>query len=1097
MLASIRFEDFQERELLVPSGLLHVGAYIACGLIVGQLYLVFLRLYNQVEQAITGYLKAARRWKLPARAVAFFVPRATSLYVLVLIVQFLVLLWGGSFEDGYDGQDFSRLDELDRAMAEGLAFFWVALPFILAIIQRRRISQKFSLMTHVALLWPVILVADMAKSALFDLASGAGGDGQSHSLLLGGSEIMVEHFPNMFSLPLGLGYFDAATFPEVVVFGTIGLFLAAVSFTASLHWPIVRPRSSDSKAKSLSIVPDADDYIDDDGYLARLDDFLKGSNAGVIGITGLRGAGKSALMRAVERAFEEDQCVVWTVAPVRPDKESDLSYLRSVCRTVCLKTIDDARSALYGRPGPATRAFMEFLRRLAKPLLIMVAIVLGLFTVELTSNIGGAAGKGSSPRISTPLFFMIGGHEVPIEDPRLVAGFQRMIDEELDAIDWLLRKIDNMERSSSEGSFVVAPARDGTGFELVGGDSDQFGDGLAEHQAVLSSKHVDIFRPSSGDQAEGEKRVHGLEPLSIQVTAEALAAIGVVVDAGIHADLTLSKPRNAAVLLLRDLYVGGRDHAEFDSGSSTLSIRDEALVRHLSQAMFRGYPGLKQELGVLHRNLRGVLSVRDNLATEPGLATSLLLHAYLDAAVELEFTPDAPVIQGARDVAGLTGADMSRLHAALTDYKTLLENGARATRRHFDEARLLDDSWLPYLTVLRDVPSIWKNVLLIALVLLIAPHVITLLNFVFRVVTNYPKLLLMRESEKFLEELEYSASKQSSSGFNIRGVFSFSGSRSLASRSMTLQSLTDRYQEYVSVILPFYNGKLILMVDELDKMSDPEDVRNVILQLKGALFQHGCYYVMSLSQDCARAFRGRLTEGRDIFESTFDDILDIRRIQTGTARNMIRKRLGDENGISDDLLNVLIAFCGAIPREIVRLVREPALADGLEEKDGRRLVLDLFRAEVTRWRGQLEETPFPGGEIVALRQCCRTVLDLTQLESEALWPTTEAPETDDPSANNPVQAALWEALDVIEPAGRRETMIRAGAPEGLTNIRGRDRHLELQACLRLMILEVLARTYWNEGVVSEDQLDRTIDIVRLLMDQTQVAEEEIRHMLAA
>ena len=158
-------------------------------------------------------------------------------------------------------------------------------------------------------------------------------------------------------------------------------------------------------------------------------------------------------------------------------------------------------------------------------------------------------------------------------------------------------------------------------------------------------------------------------------------------------------------------------------------------------------------------------------------------------------------------------------------------------------------------------------------------------NFVIRAPLNGRLLALIRASEEFLEFLDYCEGSESSHGLSLRG-FSYGARRVLTSRALTLQSLTDHYLGYVRTLREHYNGKLIVVIDELDKVTDPNQVLDLLLEIKGALFEEGCYYIISISEDATRAFRGRLTEGRDIFESSFDDIVAIDRMPADTARLM-------------------------------------------------------------------------------------------------------------------------------------------------------------------------------------------------------------------
>jgi len=92
-------------------------------------------------------------------------------------------------------------------------------------------------------------------------------------------------------------------------------------------------------------------------------------------------------------------------------------------------------------------------------------------------------------------------------------------------------------------------------------------------------------------------------------------------------------------------------------------------------------------------------------------------------------------------------------------------------------------------------------------------------------------------------------------------------------------------------ICKHYNGKLIIAIDELDKVHDVTQVQGLLSEIKGALSVEGTYYLLSISEDAASSFRTRLFAGRDIFESTFDEIYEVTPMDLAGAEAMLQARI--------------------------------------------------------------------------------------------------------------------------------------------------------------------------------------------------------------
>jgi hypothetical protein len=300
----------------------------------------------------------------------------------------------------------------------------------------------------------------------------------------------------------------------------------------------------------------------------------------------------------------------------------------------------------------------------------------------------------------------------------------------------------------------------------------------------------------------------------------------------------------------------------------------------------------------------------------------------------------------------------------------------------------------------------------------------------------------------------------------------------MTARSLTLESLTARYLDFVQTILTYYNNKIIIVIDELDKVVDPMHVRDFLLELKGALFGKGCFYLISISEDAARAFRGRLAEGRDIFESTFDYVVEIDRMSPDAAAGMIQKRLAKSNkapNFSDDAVLLLTVFGGGIPREIIRHFSDICLTPAFAKRvPPRQLALSLFHRALDEWEDQLPDSHLPGEKIVGLREPAASMrAAISGLGLRGPWPIM-------------LRRTLSQILMVVDP----ERLFLTGAEEsGDEPSRERARKIikEVQRVVWLMVLDVVMTDFWNRQREWRNTARRALDAAVVLPDKPALA----------
>ena len=158
-------------------------------------------------------------------------------------------------------------------------------------------------------------------------------------------------------------------------------------------------------------------------------------------------------------------------------------------------------------------------------------------------------------------------------------------------------------------------------------------------------------------------------------------------------------------------------------------------------------------------------------------------------------------------------------------------------------------------------------------------------------------------------------------------------SSQMKTRSLSLPGLTSQYITYVQQLLDVLPDKLIICIDELDKITDLDGVRSILREIKGGLYVKGCFYVISLSEDVLQAFGGRLSSTRDIFESTFDEVFSISRLDVESCKKVLERRLEASRpdscafgAATEDVMILCAVLSSGIPRDLVRNLRECVLA---------------------------------------------------------------------------------------------------------------------------------------------------------------------------
>nr|VFK66377.1 MAG: AAA ATPase domain-containing protein [Candidatus Kentron sp. UNK]VFK72004.1 MAG: AAA ATPase domain-containing protein [Candidatus Kentron sp. UNK] len=145
----------------------------------------------------------------------------------------------------------------------------------------------------------------------------------------------------------------------IYLYGGFRFTIPATILLISGYWLFQRLRRSPVEPPEKSGAERADSiqsrvahYVDVHGLSERLVNAVKDSDGGVFGVTGVRGAGKSALTRHVRSRLKPHCFTLESTAPVRHDQ--DMGFLIALCRQVCQKILEDLAPILQG--GDEARA---------------------------------------------------------------------------------------------------------------------------------------------------------------------------------------------------------------------------------------------------------------------------------------------------------------------------------------------------------------------------------------------------------------------------------------------------------------------------------------------------------------------------------------------------------------------------------------------------------------------------------------------------------------------------------------------------------------------------------------------------------------------
>jgi hypothetical protein len=202
-------------------------------------------------------------------------------------------------------------------------------------------------------------------------------------------------------------------------------------------------------------------------------------------------------------------------------------------------------------------------------------------------------------------------------------------------------------------------------------------------------------------------------------------------------------------------------------------------------------------------------------------------------------------------------------------------------------------------------------------------------------------------------------------GKGVVGRFGLSRGRELVERPVTLSSLIHDFRELTRLAGEAADpAPVIIAVDELDKLTDHDKVRQLLRDIKGIFGVQNVHFLVSVSHEAARALNLNGLEERNEFNSSFDVVVELEPVGVAALEAMLVERrgwLGEPTSA-----RALAVLSAGIPREAIRL-GELVLAASPElvRAGARDAVPAAMRAEALEHRRDVVTAPSDGSLAVS------------------------------------------------------------------------------------------------------------------------------------
>jgi hypothetical protein len=138
----------------------------------------------------------------------------------------------------------------------------------------------------------------------------------------------------------------------------------------------------------------------------------------------------------------------------------------------------------------------------------------------------------------------------------------------------------------------------------------------------------------------------------------------------------------------------------------------------------------------------------------------------------------------------------------------------------------------------------------------------------------------------------------------------------LAENQLTYPEVVDLFKKFVRQLAA--EGQVRIGIDELDKMDD-QRAHRFLNEIKVIFRISGCFYLVSVSEDAMSQFERRGLPIRDVFDSSFDEVMPVDYFSYPDSHRLIRRRVV---GMPVQFVALCHVMSGGLARDVIRVARD-------------------------------------------------------------------------------------------------------------------------------------------------------------------------------
>lgn len=203
----------------------------------------------------------------------------------------------------------------------------------------------------------------------------------------------------------------------------------------------------------------------------------------------------------------------------------------------------------------------------------------------------------------------------------------------------------------------------------------------------------------------------------------------------------------------------------------------------------------------------------------------------------------------------------------------------------------------------------------------------------FKQIDNDDIVKLSFEIHRWMGQIKFQQSFTSDVTGNIKspsiGIESgFKNAYTLANQQLSLPEITHGFMSIVKLLSIKY--KVIIGIDELDKIESDEKAQRFLNDIKSLFGIENCFFFISISESALSSFEQRGFAFRDTFDSCFDHIIHVNYLDYDLTKSLINRRV---IGIPESFLAFAYCMSGGLPRDLIRIARDLCKIQSVRSED--------------------------------------------------------------------------------------------------------------------------------------------------------------------